>query len=229
MLGRASVSSVRRGVPKRSATSASSSETSASMRCRLARSNSSSSISARSLSRSASSSMRENLVSRRRRSSRMYSACTWLRSKTSMRRVRACSASSLVRMTWMTSSMSRIAISRPSTRCRRSRRRASRYCDRRVTTSMRCATYTCSSSRRPSVCGPPSTSATLLMLKESSRGVRRYSCSSTASGLKPVLMPITSRRPLVRSVRSVTSEMPLIFLAFTPSLIFSMTFSGPTR
>ncbi len=91
MLGRASVSSVRRGVPKRSATSASSSETSASMRCRLASSSSSSSISARSLSRSASSSMRENLVSRRRRSSRMYSACTWLRSKTSMRRVRACS------------------------------------------------------------------------------------------------------------------------------------------
>ena len=42
-------------------------------------------------------------------------------------------------------------------------------------------------------------------------------------------MPMTSRMPFLRSVRSVTSEMPVIFLLCTPSLIFSMTFSGPTR
>ncbi len=67
------------------------------------------------------------------------------------------------------------------------------------------------------------------MLKPSSSGVYRYSCSSTASGLKPVLISITSRSPCVRSVRSVTFVMPESFLFWTPSLIFSMTFSGPTR
>ena len=40
---------------------------------------------------------------------------------------------------------------------------------------------------------------------------------------------ITSRKPFVRSVRSVTSAIPCSFLLLTPSLIFSITFSGPTR
>ena len=40
---------------------------------------------------------------------------------------------------------------------------------------------------------------------------------------------MTSRSPWLRSVRSLTSEMPTSFLAWTPSLIFSMTRSGPTR
>ena len=70
-LGAASVRSVRRGVPKRSATSCSSLETSARRRRGSARIASSSAISARSRSRSSSSSMRLNRVSRRRRSSRM--------------------------------------------------------------------------------------------------------------------------------------------------------------
>jgi DNA gyrase subunit A len=92
---------------------------------------------ARNWSRSASSSMRENRVNRRRRSSRMYSACNWLRSKTSIRRVRAWSVSSLARITWITSSMSTMATRSPSTRCSRSRLRASRNWLRRVTTEMR--------------------------------------------------------------------------------------------
>ena len=226
--GRASVRSVRRGVPKRSATSSSSSETSWRTRCGPVSSSSRAAISASNWVRSASSSIRENLVRRRRRSSRMYSAWIWLRSKTSISRARACSVSSLARMTWITSSISRMATSKPSTRCRRSFLRARRNWLRLVTTEMRWSMKTCNSSRRPSVFGPPSTSATLLMLKESSSGVKRYSCSSTASGLKPVLIPTTRRRPCLRSVRSVTSEMPLSFFELTPSLIFSITFSAPT-
>ncbi len=54
-----------------------------------ARSSSSAAMSASSWSRSPSSSRRENLVRRRSRSSRMYSACTSDRSKTSCSRVRA--------------------------------------------------------------------------------------------------------------------------------------------
>lgn len=137
MLGLASVSRVRRGVPNFSATSSSSLDTSARMRTGLARSSCSSAISARNWSRSASSSMRENRVRRRSRSSRMYSAWSVLRSNTSMSFARACSLSSLARMTWITSSMSAIAISSPSTRCSRSSRRASLYWLRRVTTEMR--------------------------------------------------------------------------------------------
>lgn len=124
-----------------------------------------------------------------------------------MRRTRAASVSSLALITWMTSSISRMAMSSPSTRCRRSVRRARRKRVRRVTTSMRWSMYTCSRSLRPRVLGSPATRATLLKLNDSSSGVWRNSCSSTASGLKPVLMPMTSRRPWVRSVRSVTSEI----------------------
>src|SRR4030095_1659528 len=39
---------------------------------------------------------------------------------------------------------------------------------------------------------------------------------------------MTRRRPLSRSVRSLTSEMPWIFLPWTSVLIRSMTFSVPT-
>ena len=76
--------------------------------------------------------------------------------------------------------------------------------------------------------GWPSTRATLLMLNDSSIGVSRYSCCSTASGSKPDFSSITRRSPRVRSVRSVTSAMPVSFLAWTASLIFSITRSGPT-
>ena len=119
-------SRVRRGVPYVSAAASSSRATCARSRESLPSSSSRCAISDCSASRSASSSTRENLVSRRSRSSRMYSACASDRSNTSRSRVRACSASSDERMTWMTSSMSRIAISSPSTRCRRSLRRSRR-------------------------------------------------------------------------------------------------------
>ena len=140
MLGAASVRRVRLGVPNRSATSSSSLDTSARRRAGLASSSRRRAIAAVSSSRSVSSSTRENLVSRRNRSSRMYSAWRCERSKTSMRRARACSLSSLARITWMTSSMSTIAMSSPSTRWRRSSLRARRYWLRRVTTEMRWST-----------------------------------------------------------------------------------------
>ncbi len=169
--GAALSSMVRRGVPNVSETASSSRETWARTSAGSESSVSSSAISFSSLSRSASSSMRENLVRRRRRSSRMYSAWTSSRSNTVCSRARAVSESSEVRMTWMTSSMSRIATSSPRTRCSRSLRRSRRYLLRRVTTSTRCCRYTSSSSRSPRVRGWPSTSATLLMEKESSSGV----------------------------------------------------------
>ncbi|CPU66753.1 Uncharacterised protein [Mycobacteroides abscessus] len=37
------------------------------------------------------------------------------------------------------------------------------------------------------------------------------------------------RSPCSRSVRSVAAVMPWIFFVLTPSAIFSITFSGPTR
>ena len=67
----ASVRTVRRGVAKRSAVSASSLETAARIAEGLASSFSRAAISARKLSRSVSSSIRENLVKRRSRNSRM--------------------------------------------------------------------------------------------------------------------------------------------------------------
>ena len=66
------------------------------------------------------------------------------------------------------------------------------------------------------------------MPKDSSSGVSRYSWSSTASGMNPFLSSMTRRRPCSPSVRSVTSAMPVIFLALYSSRIFSITFSGPT-
>jgi len=125
--------------------------------------------------------------------------------------------------------MSTIATSRPSTRCRRSSRLARRWLLRRRITSIRWSTHTRSSSRSPSVRGCPSTSATLLIENESSIGVARNSCSRTASGLKPVFTSMTRRRPCERSVRSTTFVIPVSRFACTPSLIFSITFSGPTR
>ena len=44
----------------------------------------------------------------------------------------------------------------------------------------------------------------------------------------PFLTSITRRVPLARSVRSLTSEMPVIFLDCTKVLIWSMMRSGPT-
>ena len=66
------------------------------------------------------------------------------------------------------------------------------------------------------------------MPKESSIGVNLYSWDSTALGLKPFFSSMTRRSPWFLSVRSTTSAMPVSFLALTASLIFSMTFSGPT-
>ena len=66
------------------------------------------------------------------------------------------------------------------------------------------------------------------MPKESSIGVSLYSCARTALGLKPFFSSMTSRMPCLRSERSMTFEMPTSFLPVTASLIFSMTFSGPT-
>ena len=136
-LSEPSTRTVRRGSVSVSATSPSSVATSS----RSADSSFSSvwscSMSARRSSRSASSSRRENRVRRRSCRSRMYVAWISERSKTSMRRVRAVAASSEPRMSWMTSSMSRIAMRRPSTRWRRSCARPSRCRVRRRTTSMR--------------------------------------------------------------------------------------------
>ena len=83
----------------------------------------------------------------------------------------ASAALSEERISWMTSSMSRIATSRPSTRWSRSAALVRRYAERRRTTSKRWSRKTSSSSLRPSVRGWPSTSATSLMPKVSSIGV----------------------------------------------------------
>ena len=179
-------------------------------------------------SRSASSSMRLMRVSRRRRRSRMYCACTSSRSKTAISRDFAASASSEVRMTWMTSSMSIMASSRPSTRCRRSSAFRRRNSLRRRTTMRRWSIHTCSISLRPMVWGRPSTSATLFIVKLSCSGVCRNSCASTAFGSKPVLISMTSLVPLWRSVRSMAPEIPSSLRFFTPSEMRSSTRSGPT-
>ena len=128
----------------------------------------------------------------------------------------------------ITSSMSRIAMSRPSTRWRRSSHLPSRNRLRRVVTSRRWSTKTRRICLRPITCGCPPTRATALIEKESSSGVRWYSCWRTASGLKPFFTSMTRRSPWMRSVRFCTDEIPLRRPAPTFSLIFSMTFSGPT-
>ena len=127
----------------------------------------------------------------------------------------------------ITSSMSAMAVMRPRTRWRRSSALASRKCERRSVTSRRCARKTSSISFRVSVRGWPSTSATALIAKVSSSLVTLNNCSSSASGLIPFLTSMTRRMPLARSVRSLTSAMPVSFLLSTPFLICSMIFSGP--
>ena len=89
---------VRRSSPYLSATSANSALTTARKFDSLAKIRSSSAISATSVACSVSSSSFENLVNLRRRSSRMYSAWSSLRSKTSRSLRRASSTSSLLRM-----------------------------------------------------------------------------------------------------------------------------------
>ena len=116
----------------------------------------------------------------------------------------------------------------PSTRWSRSAALPRRYVERRRTTSKRCSRKTSSISLSPSVRGWPSTSATALMPKDSSIGVLLNSCSRIASGWKPFLTSITSRRPFSRSVRSLTSAMPCSFLVWTSFLIAAMTRSVPT-
>ena len=79
--------------------------------------------------------------------------CSWpatsVRSKTDISRSRAISALSLPRISWITSSMSRIASSRPSTRCSRSAALPRRKVERRRTTSKRWSRKTSSISLRP--------------------------------------------------------------------------------
>ena len=128
---------VRRGVPYSRATSAISSLTTASSRSREARISSSSRIFSSSSLLRASSSICEYFVNRRNRSSRMYSACCSERSKTAMRRSLACGVSSDERITAITSSILRTAISRPSVRWRSSRALPRRCSLRRRTTSRR--------------------------------------------------------------------------------------------
>ena len=91
-----------------------------------------SAISLCSRSRSASSSIRENRVSRRSCMSKMYVAWVSVSSNTSISRARAAATSSELRMIAITSSMSTIAISRPSTRCSRSLALRSRNSVRRA-------------------------------------------------------------------------------------------------
>ena len=147
--GPSSSSTVRRGVPYLSTVSSISRTTTRSNSAAEARMRSSSSMRFFRSSRSASSSMRLMRVRRRRRRSRMYCACTSSRSNTAMSRFFAVSASSDVRITWITSSMSTMASSRPSTRCRRSNAFLRRNSLRRRTTTRRCSTHTCKSSFRP--------------------------------------------------------------------------------
>ena len=134
------LSTVWRGVPCSSARACSSSETTSRSRASEARMASSSAIAAVSSSRSRSSSIRENLVSWRSRSSRMYSAWTSLRSKTWTSRRFASAAWSEERMISMTSSMSTSASSRPSTRWSRSFFLPRRKDVRRRTTERRWST-----------------------------------------------------------------------------------------
>ena len=135
----ASISCVRRASPYFSETSSSSLRICCLIRCSELSKACRASISLRSWSASVSSSMTLNLVSRRSLSSRMCSACSSLRSKTWISRVRAPSAVSLVRITSMISSMLRTATWRPSKRCSLAFLRSRRLVDLRRTTSMRCA------------------------------------------------------------------------------------------
>ena len=226
--GSTSSSTVRRGEPYRSATSSISETTTRSSSSAEARMRSSSSILRRRSSRSASSSMRLIRVRRRSRRSRMYWACTSSRSNTAISRLLAASASSEERITWMTSSMSTIASSSPSTRCSRSCAFVRRNSLRRRTTRRRWSIHTCSISFKPIVCGRPSTSATLFIVKLSCSGVCLNSCTSTAFGSNPVLISMTMRVPLCRSVRSIAPEMPSSLRFLTPSEMRSSTRSGPT-
>ncbi|CAM5468324.1 hypothetical protein STENM327S_00641 [Streptomyces tendae] len=124
-------------MPNFFATAASSAETSLRSSASESRIRVSSSISAFSRSFSDSSSMRSNLVSRRSGVSRMYCVWTSLSEKRSIRRCLACAEFSLERMRRMTSSMSTRAVSRPSTRCSRSRFLLRRNSLRRLTTVKR--------------------------------------------------------------------------------------------
>ncbi len=142
--------------------------------------------------------------------------------------VLAASASSDERITWITSSMSTKASSRPSTKCRRSKAFFLRNPLRRRITVRRWSTHTSSISFRPMVCGRPLTSATLFIVKLSCSGVCLNSCARTAFGSKPVLSSMTRRVPLWRSVRSMAPEMPSSLWFFTPSEMRSSTRSGPT-
>ena len=135
----ASISWVRRASPYLSETSSSSARICFLIRCSELSSACRASISLRSWSASVSSSITLNLVSLRSLSSRICSACSSLRSKIWISRVRAPSAVSLVRITSMISSMLRTAIWRPSRRCSLAFLRSKRLVDLRRTTSIRCA------------------------------------------------------------------------------------------
>ncbi len=164
---------VLRSSPYFVATSSSSAETTSRKFWSLERIASSDAMSSSNAARSVSSSIFENLVRRRNLSSRMYSACSSERSKICLRRVLASSTSSLLRITWITSSIETIAISNPSTKWSRAFRFPRRFFVRRFVTMIRCDRYTPSISFNPRVCGLPSTKATLLMPNESSIGVNR--------------------------------------------------------
>lgn len=85
-----------------------------------------------------------------------------------------------------------------------------------------------SSCLRLRVCGRPSTSATLLIVKVFSMGVSLYNSVRMLSGSYPCLRVMRRRRPFFRSDRSTALLMPVIFLSLMAVPMLLNTFSGPT-
>ena len=212
---------VRRGVPYVSATSAISSETTRAQARLVAQDRLAAPRSRGAAARcSFSSSIRENLVSRRSRSSRMYSACSSDRSKISRRRSRAVSASSDVRMTWMTSSMSsdrdEQALDEVQALLPLGQAVAAVPAPDDVDAVVH--PHRAAARRSPSVRGWPSTSATLLMPKESSSGVYAVQLLEHGVGVEAGLDLDDQAQPVlaVGEVHDVADAGELLGLARPP-------------
>ncbi len=171
---------------------------------------------------SAISASRSSPVSLASRMSRI--ACAWRAdsSNASMSPLLAAAVSCDDRMRLITASMLSTAICSPSRMCIRSFAWRRSNIVRRPTTSRRWAMKCCSSFFSDSVCGRPSTIASMLMPNESCICVIFQRLLSTTSGTASFLRSITIRMPS-RSDSSRMSAMPSMRLSRTSSAIFSIS------
>ena len=149
----------------------------------LARMSCSSLISASTSRYSSSIFLRSSAASRARRMSRIACACSSLSLNLAINCSRATSTSAAARIVLITASRLSSAIFRPSKMCARSCAFFSSNSVRRRTMMRRCSMWCCSTDLSESVCGCPSTSASMFMLNAARSGVSFSSLLSTLCGL----------------------------------------------